>query len=322
MKSLFSSKFPIISESDFEFLKLDRNNVSKAPTVSEWNTAHLKALMGQSKKLYCRLKYINSEALKIDNNIIDEEDLELQEAVLPSTPTSIRRAIPASTSTSPHPSTSTAVLPSTSINSPAASTSSLDYESLLNSTNSLVNELLDKNHVPQFSFLAETLAFLNSKVEQESFVRLSVDRSFLFDDAMAFYKGQNFDPKKVLKIRYQNEPAIDTGGVQRQFFTDLFELLENGTNGLPPLFVGKPGHKLPTSDPSIAGSDLMTTVGKIIAHCIVQNGYSFGNFAPSVYQYVVHGDITKAVPYITIEDISSPTVKQCVQMVKLHFLFI
>ena len=148
LKSLFSSKFPIISESDFEFLKLDRNNVSKAPKVSEWNTAHLKALMGQSKKLYRRLKYINSEALKIDNNIIDEEDLELQEAVLPSTPTSIRRAIPASTSTSPHPSTSTAVLPSTSINSPAASTSSLDYESLLNSTNSLVNELLDKNHVP------------------------------------------------------------------------------------------------------------------------------------------------------------------------------
>lgn len=83
---------------------------------------------------------------------------------------------------------------------------------------------------------------------------------------MVFYKGQNFDPKKVLKIRYQNEPANDTGGVQRQLFTDLFELLENGTNGLPPLFVGEPGHKLPTSDPSIAGSDLMTTVGKIIAH--------------------------------------------------------
>ena len=290
LKSLFSSKYPIISENDFEFLKYERTYVSIAPTANEWNTAHLKALIGQSKRLHChcRLKYINSETLKLHD---DDVDKDMQ-------------------------TTNNEQIPSTSKAS-AASISSHDYETLLESTNSFVNELLDKNQVPKFKSLAKTLAFLNSKVDQESSVRLSIDRSFLFDDAMAFYKGQSFDPEKVLKIRYQNEPAIDTGGVQRQFFTDLFEMLENGSNGLPPLFVGNPGHKLPTSDPSIAGSDLMFTVGKIIAHCIVQNGYGFGNLAQCVYRYIVYGEIDKAVSYITIEDINSIAVKKCVEKVCL-----
>ena len=42
---------------------------------------------------------------------------------------------------------------------------------------------------------------------------------------MAYYKDPNFDPKKKLRVIYNKQPAADTGGVTRQFFTQLLHLM-------------------------------------------------------------------------------------------------
>lgn len=45
----------------------------------------------------------------------------------------------------------------------------------------------------------------------------------LLNDALTYYKDSDFDPKKKLRIVFKNQPAPDTGGVLRQFFTQLLK---------------------------------------------------------------------------------------------------
>lgn len=45
----------------------------------------------------------------------------------------------------------------------------------------------------------------------------------LLNDALTYYKDSDFDPKKKLRIVFKNQPAADTGGVLRQFFTQLLK---------------------------------------------------------------------------------------------------
>ena len=51
--------------------------------------------------------------------------------------------------------------------------------------------------------------------------KLKVDEDDLLNDAMSYYKDAEFDPRKRLRVVMNNQPAADTGGVTRQFFTQL-----------------------------------------------------------------------------------------------------
>ena len=104
---------------------------------------------------------------------------------------------------------------------------------------SFINEFLDQQQKQKQSgkvvaSLQESLHFLDSKISEEN-VRICIDREYFLEDSMSFYKSVRFDPSKRLKVQLSNEPAIDIGGVTRQFFSDLFESFENGGDGFPPL---------------------------------------------------------------------------------------
>ena len=61
----------------------------------------------------------------------------------------------------------------------------------------------------------------------------TVDADDLFNDAIAFYKNSDFDPEQPVRVTFSNQPAIDGGGVLRQFYTDLFgEFLVNTVGNL------------------------------------------------------------------------------------------
>lgn len=51
------------------------------------------------------------------------------------------------------------------------------------------------------------------------------DEEDLVADAVAFYKRPDFDPKAGVRVVYSGQPASDTGGVSRHFFTDLLHRL-------------------------------------------------------------------------------------------------
>ena len=53
--------------------------------------------------------------------------------------------------------------------------------------------------------------------------KVKVDEDDIFNGALAYYKDSKFDARKKLRILYKGQPAADTGGVTRQFYTQLLQ---------------------------------------------------------------------------------------------------
>ena len=63
------------------------------------------------------------------------------------------------------------------------------------------------------------------------------------DEILAVYKTDDFNPLAILRIYVKDQPAVDTGGVRRQFLSDALSKLSNSENlfertekGVLPLF--------------------------------------------------------------------------------------
>lgn len=62
--------------------------------------------------------------------------------------------------------------------------------------------------------------------------KLKVDREDILMDFFQFYKGVHFDPVITIKVQIKGEPAVDTGGVPRQAFMDVFAELASGSSDI------------------------------------------------------------------------------------------
>ena len=98
-------------------------------------------------------------------------------------------------------------------------------------------------------------------------------------------------------IQYRGQPAADTGGVLRQFFTDLLTEITNS------YFHGS-YYKLPLYNIKIVSSNVFKYIGTIAVHSILHEGPPLGIFSPGVYRYLVTGDIQATMGKITIDDCS------------------
>jgi len=137
--------------------------------------------------------------------------------------------------------------------------------------------------------------------------KLKVDEEDLLNDAMAYYKDETFDPKKKLRIIYIEQPAADTGGVTRHFFNQLLHLLS------VEFFYGD-DYKIPIYNSRVVASGMMTLVGKIIVHSILQGGPGLTIFSPFVYHYLATGNVDEAIQRMTINDCSL-RIKSYINMV-------
>ena len=94
------------------------------------------------------------------------------------------------------------------------------------------------------------------------------------------------------------QPAVDTGGVSRHFFSQLLqvisEMLFQGTNYKGPIY---------NADTVASG---MKYIGTIIVHSILLGGPGFPVFSPSVYRYIATGDINAAMVMLNYGDCSEP----------------
>ena len=121
--------------------------------------------------------------------------------------------------------------------------------------------------------------------------KVKVDEEDLLNDAMAYYKDPNFDPKKKLRVVYNKQPAADTGGVTRQFFTQLLHLMSEE-------FFHGDYYKIPTYNSRVVASGIMKLVGTIIVHSILQGGPGLRILSPSVCHYLATGDVDGAIQTI------------------------
>lgn len=74
--------------------------------------------------------------------------------------------------------------------------------------------------------LPSELKSIQRKMSAEK-AKLKIDEEDLLEDAMVYYKAEEFYPTKRLRIVYTGQSAADTGGVVRQFYTQLLCALSN-----------------------------------------------------------------------------------------------
>ena len=178
-----------------------------------------------------------------------------------------------------------------------------------------VNDLLDKqdSRKPKiFRTLDEILSYLSSKLSNEK-ERLRAQPEHALEGALAYYKSIEFDPRIRLFIQYKSKAAVDTGGVLKQFFNDVFTQMVEGCGEIPQLFIGDDNSKAPVFNVSILMSGMMETVEKIMVHALVSAGVGMKCLSPAAYKFLVTGDISDTC--VTIDDVVSPAVKRYLRKV-------
>ena len=121
-----------------------------------------------------------------------------------------------------------------------------------------------------------------------------------------------------MRITFSNQPAIDTGGVCREFFDKVYVKLANGDDDGLRLFEGPPKRLLPTYSSRIVFSGIMEAIGKMIAHSVPQCGVGLSRLSPVCHWYIVYGDISKAISFAELSDVHDPEVAACLHKVDIE----
>ena len=150
----------------------------------------------------------------------------------------------------------------------------------------------------KYSSIKDALAVQHSKFKRDK-ETLKVSPNEVFEDILAHFKSSTFDPLSTLRIRYDGQPAADTGGVLHQCFSDAFQrfsekwFTETGT----------PYSRAPLFRSDILLSKIFMYLSRMIAYSVLQYGLGFPLFSRAVYEYICSGSISNSLPFLTIENI-------------------
>lgn len=104
-----------------------------------------------------------------------------------------------------------------------------------------------------------------------------------------------------MRVIYKGQPVADTGGVTRQFYTQLLQEISQQ-------FFHGDTFKTPIYNSNMVVSGIIKLVGTIIVHSILQGGPGFPDvLSPSVFFYLATGDVDASVQRISVNDCSIPT---------------
>jgi len=145
--------------------------------------------------------------------------------------------------------------------------------------------------------LKEELEELQKMFDIGSKEKLKVDEDDILNNAITYYKSSDFNPSKRLRVVYQGQPACDTGGVVRQFFTQLLKAIFNA-------FFQGCEYRSPIHNCDTAASGIMRIVGTIIVHSILHGGPGLPVFSPAVYYYLTKGNPEEAMEGLSVIDCS------------------
>ena len=112
---------------------------------------------------------------------------------------------------------------------------------------------------------------------------------------------------------------MDTGGVLRQAFTDVFSEIANGSSSLR-LFRGVDASRLtPIYSSEHVLTGIFEVLGKMIAHSLIQGGPGFPYLARSIYWYIATGDLSEAVARCSFVDVGDHELACFVERVRMNF---
>ena len=111
--------------------------------------------------------------------------------------------------------------------------------------------------------------------------KLRIAEDDILNDAIAYYKSPSFDPTRPLRIQFTGQPAVNTGGVKREFFTQLKEQFISGEHFS--MFEGPANRLLFKYNQQCLGAGIPKMLGTIISHSLVHLCGGFPHLAPSHY---------------------------------------
>ena len=135
--------------------------------------------------------------------------------------------------------------------------------------------------------------------------RIRLDEDDNDDDwvsaAIAHYKSPEFDPKAEVRICMRGQPAIDTGGVRRQFFSVVFKTLAHSEKFS--MFDGPADRLRPAFRMSNLSSGMFRVLGQMVAHSFILDGQGFPYLSECLYYYLA-GLTDRAMTLVTVADLS------------------
>ena len=304
LEALFSKKFRNICMYDFEFVKRERNVIC-TPVVKDghnWDYGHVKHLCGNGR-LYVRLLSASREEISAQKQIVEirgnpsgaagsqnastrwmeecghrgttpstsatmirtDKGVEIQQkinnlsAVFPCIPLEVvRNAI---TTHGTIDGAVNALLmyrqveesgePSTSQESP-------------NNTETNCTEGKGKSEN-----LPHVFQQLKGKMHQRGTrEKLKVDLEDQVIDVYTYYKSPDFDPLAPISVFVRGQPAIDTGGVLRQVFSEVFLSLSQN-EGVKNIFIADEYRKVPVFSNELFVNGFFEVLGKMVARSLI-----------------------------------------------------
>ena len=105
-----------------------------------------------------------------------------------------------------------------------------------------------------------------------------------------------------IRVVFNGSPVIDTGGVRRQVFSDVFQHFAE--NKYVQMFEGPPHFLRPICSAESRSSGMLKVLGTMIAHTIAQDGLGFPYLSPLCYWYLVAGE-ERALDHLTLVDVGA-----------------
>ena len=132
--------------------------------------------------------------------------------------------------------------------------------------------------------------------------KLYVDTNDMWADTVAFYKSHRPNLDNPIRVVRTDQPAVDTGGVRRQVFSDVFQ--QFAENKHVQLFDG-PRHSLrPRYTAESRSSGLFKTFGQMIAHAIAQDGVGCPCMSQACFWFIAAGE-DQALQFIDLSDVGA-----------------
>jgi hypothetical protein len=162
-----------------------------------------------------------------------------------------------------------------------------------------VKEVLEK-HRREFLYFDDNSAF-----------RITVRRSSIWDDALRAVK-RAFDEKKLVRVTFIGESAVDGGGPRREFFMLLMNAIRENNS----LLDGPLTTRVLRHNTTALQNELYLYMGKMIALSIVHGGPGPSFFVECVVDYIFNGLGSVSARIVDIPDAS---IKERIQKVERTF---
>ena len=140
----------------------------------------------------------------------------------------------------------------------------------------------------------------NKRFEVMPMLKLRIDSDDLWSDLVSEYKSGRMNFQHQVRVRLDNQPPVDTGGVRRQVYCRAFDYFAK--NKFIELFDGPENHLRPSCSADARSSGLFKILGSMISHSICQDSIGFPFLSPTCYWYLVGGD-EKALEYASLQDL-------------------